>query len=636
MTIRQKLIFWILGGTLFVFLTIFLFSYSTGKKTVINLNENQVMQLTAHYASRFEADFRHIAQIPTNMATFLQIHPDFTEDELLAFIRQIVAKDKYIYGSTIAFEPYQFFPELFYFAPYYYKYDSKIQYVELGNAEYRYFEWDWYLIPKLLKSPVWSEPFYDEGAGNTVMTTYSVPFYKPDSSIRGIVTADVDLQNFTAQTLDIQIGQTGYAFVISQNGTFIIHPDHNYVMRETIFSIAEASQDSLLREIGKDMIYGKTNIESIEDFWRGGKAHLAYTPIRSSQWSFAVILPEKEMMSVVTQFSKKLILFMIIGFSGLLGVVFLVSYSLTKPIKKLAWAAHELALGKLETEISGVNSKDEIGELANTFNKMVKDLNLYIHDLTETTKAKERVEHELTIASEIQQSILPHTYPPFPGRKEFDLFALTKPAREVGGDFFDFFFVDDNHIGFLVADVCGKGVPAALFMAITRTLIKTAAVGEISPAKTLENVNKAIYPDNSSCLFISIFYAIYNINDGSFCFANAGHNLPYIKYESGSVEQIPKTKSIALGVMENLQLEERNLALGINDLILLYTDGLTEAINVSEEMYEEERLVRFLKHCAVKQNMRSLTQHLLEDVEKFSGEVEQFDDITLLVLQRIQ
>ncbi len=635
MTIRTRMILWILGGTLVVLLSILAISYFTGKEAVVKVSRRSLSNLVNSYAARFEADFRQVSQVPKDLALTLEIFPDLPEPKLLSLLADAVADNGLVYGSAIAFEPYVYHKDRYYYSPYFYRNDTQVQFVQLGNEQYRYFDWDWYMIPKLLQKPIWTEPYYDEGGGGTIMTTYSVPFFNPDSTVRGIVTADVDLEELRKSTSEVRVAETGYAFVISHNGTFITHPDSTYVMRESIFSIAESPGRQRLRQLGKRMVSGESGIERIEDFWRGGSAWLAFTPIRSSQWSFAVILPENEMMAVVLTLSRRLILFMLAGLIGLFIVVTIISYSLTQPLKKLAGAAGSLAKGNLDARITDIKHRDEVGELALTFNKMVEDLKQYIQDLTETTRAKERVERELSIARQIQQSILPHTYPPFPEQKELDIYALTHPAREVGGDFYDFFLIDEDHLGFLVADVSGKGVPAALFMAVTRTLIKTASSGELSPRRTLEQVNATIYPENDSSMFITVFYAIYDIRNGSIRFANAGHNLPFIKRFDGTVEMIPMTRSIALGIMEDVELEEGSIELHKNDIILFYTDGLTEASTADYEMYEEERLREFLATTEDSENMKVFIHRILNSVEEFVGGAEQFDDITILALRRL-
>jgi len=635
MSIRTRMILWVLGGTLIVFLGILFISYKTSRDAVIQVNNENILNLVKSQAARFETNFRQVAQVPKDLALILEKYPGLSERELRRLLHDIVSANEFVYGSAIAFEPFAYKKNRLYFSPYCFRDQGRFKYMQIGNEQYQYFRWDWYLIPKLLKKPIWTEPYYDEGGGDVIMTTFSVPFFNPDSSVRGIVTVDVDLEQLRNTAAGVKAGRSGYAFVVSRNGTMIVHPDSMYIMRESIFSIAEERKNNDLRIIGQNMAAGESGIEIIEDFWQGGKSHMAYTPIQPSGWSFAVMLPDKEVMSAVLTLNRRLVLLMVLGLLGLLAAIIIISYSLTKPLKKLVSGVRRLASGHLDTKIEDIQQTDEVGELATAFNQMVEDLNKYVQNLTETTRAKEKVERELSIAHDIQQSILPHTYPPFPDRNEIDIFAITQPAREVGGDFFDFFFIDADHLGLVIGDVSGKGVPAALFMAITRTLIKTAAVDELSPRKTLLKVNSILYPDNPSSMFVTVFYAVYYIKHGEIRFANAGHNLPFIKRSNGNVEVVKRTKSVALGVIENVEIEESQINLQTDDYILFYTDGLTEAENLQRNMYKEKRVEQYLNGLYTSINMKDLIGGMMESVEVFIGSNEQFDDITLMALKRM-
>ncbi|MBN1998039.1 Cache 3/Cache 2 fusion domain-containing protein, partial [candidate division KSB1 bacterium] len=354
MSIRTRMIFWVLGGTLIVFSGILAISYFAGKIVVMQVNRRYITNLVHAHSARFEADFRQISQLPNDLARTFEIFPNMSEHELKTLLHKAVLTNDLVYGSAIAFEPYSFKKEEYYYSPYYYRDSDGLRYIQLGDVNYRYFHWDWYTIPKLLKKPIWTEPYYDEGGGGTIMTTFSVPFFNPDSSVRGIVTADIDLEKLRKTASEVKVGETGYAIVVSQNGTMIVHPDSTFVMRESVFSIAEEKNDMQLRLLGQKAISGNSGIEIIQDYWRNGTYWFAYTPIKSTGWSFAVMLPEKEVMACVIDLNKKLVVLMIFGFFGLLLVVIFVSYSLTKPLKKLTDGAKQLAGGSLDTKITGI------------------------------------------------------------------------------------------------------------------------------------------------------------------------------------------------------------------------------------------------------------------------------------------
>ena len=215
-------------------------------------------------------------------------------------------------------------------------------------------------------------------------------------------------------------------------------------MRESIFSLAEQNDHEELRELGRRMIKGESGITRIPNWHRTGHVWVAYAPVQGPGWSFGAVIPEDVIMEPVRQLALRSLFYALAGMAALTAVVFLLGRSFTKPLERVAQSARQLAKGDLSTKVSGVRPGDELGDLAQSFNTMVDDLNQYVEKLTKTTATKERIEKELELARQIQQSILPRLYPAFPDRPEFDLFGVTRPAREVGGDFYDFFMLDQD------------------------------------------------------------------------------------------------------------------------------------------------------------------------------------------------
>jgi sigma-B regulation protein RsbU (phosphoserine phosphatase) len=244
---------------------------------------------------------------------------------------------------------------------------------------------------------------------------------------------------------------------------------------------------------------------------------------------------------------------------------------------------------------------------------------------------KERMEQELNVAHDIQMSMLPLEFPAFPEREEFSVHALLKPAREVGGDFYDFFFINDDEICLIVGDVSGKGVPAALFMAVTKTMIKTQAVDDPSPASIVTRVNEELSADNPSSMFVTLFFAIANVRTGKVRFTNAGHNPPYILRQDRSLECLDQRHGPIIAAVEGVAFREDKTQLEINDTLVIFTDGVTEAMDISQQLYAEPRLEAFIEKSAGVPDQ--LTGEILEDVEAYAGEAEQADDITILAFR---
>ena len=257
-------------------------------------------------------------------------------------------------------------------------------------------------------------------------------------------------------------------------------------------------------------------------------------------------------------------------------------------------------------------------------NNLIKERN--------TEAVKELIESELKVAREIQMSIVPKIFPAFPDRPEFDVYGILEPAKEVGGDLYDFFLLDDDHLCFTIGDVSGKGVPASLFMAVTKTLIKATANIAMTPDEILVKVNNNLCQDNDSGMFVTEFLGILHISSGEVVFSNGGHNLPYIIHPDGSYTPLKKTPGMALGVMEGLPYGCNSIKMNLGDSLLLYTDGVTEAMNSRGELMGEERLESVLKTLG-HSSSREQTQKILEAIKDYASGFQQSDDITILALK---
>lgn len=242
------------------------------------------------------------------------------------------------------------------------------------------------------------------------------------------------------------------------------------------------------------------------------------------------------------------------------------------------------------------------------------------------------IQRDLNVAREIQQGILPQTFPPYPDRKDFDIFASMVAAKEVGGDFYDFFMIDNHRLGFVIGDVSGKGIPSAIFMAVSRTLIRATGMKGISAAECLESVNNLLCNESVSCMFVTVFYGILDTGTGQINFASAGHNPPYIVRKDGSFKMLDSSGDIVLGVFEGKAFKPMQAHLEPGDGILLYTDGVTEAFNVQNEIYGEHRLEKVLPALADK-NVKDAILAVNEDVSRFTAGADQSDDITMLYLK---
>ncbi len=328
-------------------------------------------------------------------------------------------------------------------------------------------------------------------------------------------------------------------------------------------------------------------------------------------------------------------------------------WTVTRPLAHIAERMGQFMRQQPEENVLGqtpaLPSGDEAAYLAESFSKMARVIRSQQNALQEanasleqrvqertvelqrTMAEKERIGSELRIASEIQKSILPRTFPPFPDRADFEIYATTIPALEMGGDFYDFFLIDDKRLGVVIADVSGKGVPAAIFMAVSRSLLKATALASVSPSECLEHVNRLLCPDNDSAMFVTVFYGIMHTETGELEFSNGGHNVPYV-IGGDRVVPVGHPSGMALGIVDDVRYQTSRMSLNAGETLVLYTDGVTEAMDTQSHLFSTPRFEQTLQRLAGQRPVHLLTK-IVDDVQAFSSGALQADDITLLALQ---
>jgi sigma-B regulation protein RsbU (phosphoserine phosphatase) len=485
-----------------------------------------------------------------------------------------------------------------------------------NTDEYDYHNKSWYreIIDAITKpyQVVWSKPYVDDSGSFSLMTTAGAGIYKHDGELIGVSTIDWEIDKVVEELTAIK--PTENSFIL------LCVPEQDYVISSTrTKSVVGASIKSLPWNVDAD------------SFMLDGVHYLRFGRYMDNGWLLSVQIPETEIFAEVESQNNRFSILIAISSAAMLCLAYyLISKLINTPIKRLTSDVSRLALGNLDTRVE-INSKDELGLLAEAFNKMTSDLKKSIEENVRERAEKERINTELSVATAIQASMLPNIFPPFPDRTEFDLHASMLPAKEVGGDFYDFYFIDKDNLAIVIADVSGKGVPAALFMVITKTLIKNCSFCK-SPKNVLESVNKKLCENNEADMFVTAFMGFYNIPSGRFAYVNAGHNPPLLKKHGRGYVFLETEPGFVLAWMENAKYNEKVLTLEPGDVLYLYTDGVTEAMNGKEELFSEERLV-----ASLNANMDSAPKELLSaikrEVDNFADGTEQADDITMLALK---
>ena len=320
--------------------------------------------------------------------------------------------------------------------------------------------------------------------------------------------------------------------------------------------------------------------------------------------------------------------------------IFAINIYFSKPTKKIARAVDNFVnkdynkINIKPIEFRNIKNSDDIGMLTNAFNKMMLDVKKYAKHIEQITIEKEQVTAELSVATQIQKSLIPHIFPAFPELKEMDIYAMMHPAQKVGGDFYDFFLLDSSHLAFVIADVSGKGVPAALFMVITKTLIKNEFNSNNSPKVILENVNSQIYKDNSSSMFITVFLGVLDLKTGEIEYSDAGHTKPIGKMQSRQFKEIEIKKQFVLGGMGNLKFETDKIKMRKGDILFLYTDGISEAQNKDSMCWGKENIISTLNSLDTdKCDLEFISKTICNKVCDFVGDAPQSDDMTMLIIK---
>lgn len=320
--------------------------------------------------------------------------------------------------------------------------------------------------------------------------------------------------------------------------------------------------------------------------------------------------------------------------AALLLYILLVKWMVLNPVEKLSEFTTEITkTGNFSKQEIEIKTGDEIEALGQSFNYMMERLEDYIKDLTVVTAEKERIGAELNVATQIQSSMLPCIFPAFPDRDELDIYATMTPAKEVGGDFYDFFMVDERHVAIVIADVSGKGVPAALFMVIGKTLIKDHTQPGRDLGEVFTEVNNILCESNDNGMFITAFEGVLDLVTGEFRYANAGHEMPFIYRKDGGYEAYKIRPGFVLAGMENIKYKEQKIQLNIGDKIFQYTDGVTEATDKDNQLYGMDRLHKVLNEKCLDCNPEQTLKLVKEDIDAFVGDNDQFDDITMLCLE---
>lgn len=572
----------------------------------------------------------HAVEIAVENTAWIVPHQLSSPEFMYDVTERLLQNNEFIYGCAVAFEPEYFSSKGHYFSPYSYRQDNgEIKSMQLGSDTYDYHYMDWYQIPKLLNKAYWSEPYYDDGGGEKMMTTYSKPLYDSNGKLYAIITADLSLEWLTELVSNIKAFNNSYNLMVSRNASFIVHPNHELILSETIFSSTYGDNDESLKIMQDDMMNGKAGevLRTMKD----GKFFVFYSPVETTQWTVAIVCSESELYNDVRTLRTMLI---ILGIIALLLMIILNYNGIRKvvaPIEKFSHVAKKIAQGEFSVELPHIRSNDELKELHDSFEYLQHSLVQYIDELKTTTANKERIESELRIAHNIQMGMIPKIFPPFPERDDLELAAKLVPAKEVGGDLYDF-FIENEKLYFIIGDVSGKGVPASLVMAVTCRLFRSVASHFDQPEEIISSLNDSLSEGNDSGMFCTAFLGILDLKTGQLKYCNAGHNAPLIINTNGNVIPVQVIPNLPLGLFDGFPYEGQEMVLDKQMMLYMFTDGVNEAENNDKKLFGDERLTALLKlNASLEPN--EIINETFAQIKLHADGAEQSDDITVMCLK---
>ena len=383
------------------------------------------------------------------------------------------------------------------------------------------------------------------------------------------------------------------------------------------------------------------NFATITDEESGAELYVAYAPMYSDDGELKYVVFEEydwtSFSATLNDHLKEIILFGVIGtlIADVILVLFIYLLAV-RPVSRINRGVREYMESKdsatVTAEMMQIRSKNEIGNLADSISDMSIEIDTYMRENLRLNSERERVEVELNLATNIQASQLPSDFPAFPDRNEFDVFASMTPAKEVGGDFYDFFLIDEDHLGLVIADVSGKGVPAAMFMMISKMMIKSYTESGFSPAEVLEKTNQHIFENNKEKMFVTVWLGILEISTGKVTAANAGHEYPVLRQPDGCFELLKDKHGFVIGLRKNKKYTDYEFELQKGATLFVYTDGVAEATDKDNKLYGLDRMIEALNSDS-ETDPEQLINNVKSSVDEYVGDAPQFDDLTMLCIR---
>ena len=582
-------------------------------------------------------------------------------DRMQGVMKRIVELNPHIRSCGISFRENYYPQKGRWFCPYAQRRDSDSIVIlqTIGGLKQDYLNEAWFQEAMKAKEGYWSKPFFDGTDQKTPLVAYLVPIRDERDSTVAVLGVDLSLDyladdisneffSFNSRKDGWSAEKNIYYFVSDSTGTYLVHPDKNRIVNQNYNDIAKLTaspsddylgQILMKHESGHLMTDGRGNDLVID----GEKVMVNFKSLEHTPWTMFMVLPTFFVDVIFYILGGLLLFFILIGlivvfFAGRRGIK-----KSSEPLRQLALSANEVAKGNFDTHLPKIKSRDEIHQLRDSFENMQQSLTLYVNELRDTTAQKAAMESELKIAHDIQMSMLPKTFPPYPERDDIDIYGMLTPAKAVGGDLFDF-YIRDEKLFFCIGDVSGKGIPASMFMAVTRSLFRNISAHVVLPEHIAYALNNALTEGNETNMFVTLFTGVLDLATGHLHYCNAGHNAPLlvgcdvedsVPHADPQVRELPCLPNLPLGIMGEFQFEAQEVDLDPDATIFLFTDGLNEAENAFHEQFGDERIMEVANRLLAKREHQpiNITYEMFQAVHNFVNGAEQSDDLTMLAIQ---
>ena len=578
---------------------------------------------------RMESMVKAVKIAARNNVAEVEDHLDSPEKVFDALEHELQLNTEYI-GFAAAFIPDYYPSHGRWFEPYVRLTDSThIERKQIGSAQHDYFIQDWYVMGMhdVMGEGCLSDPYYDADGGMSLLCSYILPICEGNGSRVGLYCIDMSLE-WLKNIIEEDLENVRKEFMSASN---IIGESDG----KPYFSIQIIGSQGQ-KIIGSDSLDTSILIGKKEKTFigfemidlKGTPYYIHSRQLAGTDWTLVVFQHNHLVFMWGNVLSAIIIFFMTLGALVIFFFMYRSIRSATKPLGFLSDSTQEVAKGNFDTPLPKFRHNDEITQLRDSFGTMQQSLKRYVEELRETATSKATIESELNIAHHIQMAMLPKTFPAFPNRDEIEIYGMLTPAKSVGGDLFDFFLRDDE-LFFCIGDVSGKGVPASLVMAVTRTLFRNVVARVESPHLIVESMNAALCDGNDNNMFVTLFVGALELRTGHLLYCNAGHDAPYLQDKL-----LPCDPNLPLGIMPDWTFSEQETDIAPGSTVFLYTDGLTEAENARSEQFGRQRVIEIVsssiaKACPPQEMIGTMTAA----VRQFVGETEQSDDLTMLAIR---